>query len=325
MKAIGLFSGGLDSTLAIKLVLDQGIEVIGLHFFSPFCTCDKKGCGINAKTIARELGISLTTQFLGEECLRIIKNPKYGYGKNLNPCIDCRILIFKKAKEFMKKIGASFIITGEVLGQRPKSQHAHSLKTIEKEAGLEGLILRPLSAKLIKPTIIEKNGWIDRSKLLNFWGRNRKPQIELAKVLGIKNYPSPAGGCLLTDPIFCKRVKDLLEYEIFNLKEVNLLKIGRHFRIDPSFKLIVGRDEKENNLLSQLREEKDILFEPQGKGPLGLGRGRLSKETEVLSARIISRYVSFNGKAKIKINFFSHQELLEVEKLEERLIEKFRI
>jgi hypothetical protein len=188
---------------------------------------------------------------------------------------------------------------------------------------LEGLILRPLSAKLLEPTLMEKNGRINRDKLLDLSGRTRRPQIELAKVYGIRNYPCPAGGCLLTDPTFCKRVEDLLEYGKFNLKEVNLLKMGRHFRITPEFKLIVARDEKESNSLFQLREKEDIVFKTKN-GPLGLGKGRIKEEEKIIGARIVARYASLNGEVEVNI-LEKEEKIVRVKKIEKEDLEKFRI
>jgi tRNA U34 2-thiouridine synthase MnmA/TrmU len=329
MKAVGLFSGGLDSTLAIKLITEQEIEVTALHFFSPFCTCNKKGCGFTVKEMVTQLDVDFRAKFLGEEYLSLVKKPKYGYGKNLNPCIDCRILIFKKAKELMHKIKASFVITGEVLGQRPKSQYKRALSIIEKESGLEGLVVRPLSAKLLAPTIPEKKGWINRDKLLDFWGRTRKPQIKLANIFGINNYPCASGGCLLTEPSFCKRVKDLLEYKEFNLRNVELLKVGRHFRITPFFKLIVGRNEGENKKLLKLAHKSDVLLEPKdSKGPIGIGRGKLNNSIKILCSQILAYYVHHsNGKIKVAVKVVGEkkEELTAVERIDEGRLENLRI
>ncbi|MCX7910705.1 MAG: hypothetical protein N2505_03900, partial [Endomicrobia bacterium] len=213
MKAISLISGGLDSELATRIILEQKIEIIGLHFITPFCLCDKKGsCNSQSLRVAKDLNIELKIIPLKDEYLEIVKNPKYGYGKNLNPCIDCRIMMLRYTKKIMQEVGALFVVTGEVLGQRPKSQNIKALKIIEKEAGLEGLILRPLSAKVLPETIPEKLGWVQRDKLFNIVGRQRKIQIELAKNFDMKNYPCPSGGCLLTDPNFSKRIKDVLIY-----------------------------------------------------------------------------------------------------------------
>ncbi|MGA9388765.1 MAG: hypothetical protein WBV70_08085, partial [Candidatus Bathyarchaeia archaeon] len=195
-KALALLSGGLDSTLAVKLVLNQGVDVEAINFVSPFCLCGKGGCG--AAEAARRFNIPLKTMSVGEDYLRVIRKPKFGYGKNMNPCIDCRIFMLKKAKKYAKETGAAFIFTGEVLDQRPMSQHKKTLDLIEEEAGLKGKILRPLSAKLLQETDLEKKGLVNRERLLDIEGRSRRKQIELAEKLGIRDYPCPAGGCLLT-------------------------------------------------------------------------------------------------------------------------------
>ncbi len=304
-KAVALFSGGLDSTLAIKLVLEQGVEVIGLHFVTPFCTCDKKGCGASTIKVAQQLGIKVKTISLTDEYFEIVKNPKFGYGANLNPCIDCRILILKKAKGFMNEIGASFLVTGEVLNQRPMSQRRNTLFLIEKEAGVEGIVLRPLSAKVLPPTIVELEGIVDRNKFLDIVGRSRKIQLSLVKEYGIEGYGCPSGGCLLTDPIFAKKMRDLIEHKPnFSLTDVNLLKIGRHFRINNNTKLIVGRDEKENNFLLNISQKEHFVFLPiNTKGPVGLGDGEFSEEELYLCAKIIARYSNkISEGIKIKIS-----------------------
>lgn len=332
MKAVALLSGGLDSTLAIEVVKRQGIEVLALNFFSPFCLCDKKGgCCFEAKRAADNLGVSVKRLFLGEEFLKMVKHPRYGYGKNLNPCIDCRILMFKKTKEFMKKVGAKFVITGEVLGQRPMSQHKRALRIIEQESGLEGLILRPLSAKLLKETIPEKQGWVRRQELLEFCGRRRTPQMQLAHYFGIHDYPCSSGGCLLTDPGFCRRLSDLMNYGIFNLENVELLKLGRHFRIEPYYKLIVGRNEEENKKLLHLRGEEDIVFEPYNiKGPLGLGRysQRLfnGEYLKIISARILAHYFKISDEQDCGVRVLDKEEnTLRVKKISPEKIEKWRV
>ncbi|MGB9677104.1 MAG: hypothetical protein ACPLZ9_00655 [Candidatus Ratteibacteria bacterium] len=295
IKALSLLSGGLDSTLATKLIIEQGIEVLAINFYSPFCRCNRiKGCGSSAKFISEKLGIEVKRIFLGEEYLNIVKNPKYGYGKNLNPCIDCRILMFKKAKEYMEKDGYSFIITGEVLNQRPKSQTYKALKIIESQTGLDGLILRPLSAQFLPETIPEKKGWIDRRKLLSIKGRTRKQQIFFADFYGIKDYPCPSGGCLLTDPIFSKKVKDLIEFGDFNLENINLLKIGRHFRINPFLKLIIARDEEESIRLLSFKKENDVVFMNEKTKITGILRGCFNEFSVRDPARIFAKYTKDN-------------------------------
>jgi tRNA U34 2-thiouridine synthase MnmA/TrmU len=271
-KAVALLSGGLDSTLAVKLVLDQGIDVEAVNFVSPFCLCRKGGCG--ALEVAKNLNIPLKTITVGEEYLRIVRKPKFGYGKNMNPCIDCRIFMLKKAKKYAEEIGASFIFTGEVLGQRPMSQHRKTLGIIEKEAGLKGKILRPLSAKLLPPTEVEKKGLVSRETLLGIEGRSRKKQIRLAQELKVTEYSCPGGGCLLTYREFTSKLKDLFERKKrISLKDVRLLKVGRHFRFGKN-KIIVGRNEAENGLLLQMKMTNDYCFEAQDTGsPITLLQG----------------------------------------------------
>lgn len=254
IKAVALFSGGLDSILAIKIIQAQGIEVIGVNFKSPFFGLDK------ALVIAKDLNVNLEVIDITEELLKILKEPKHGFGKNMNPCIDCHALMFKKAGEYMTKIGAFFILSGEVLGERPMSQNRSSLSIIERESGFEGRILRPLSALLLPETIPEKEGLVERNKLLDISGRSRKRQIELAANMGIENYPSPAGGCKLTEPAFSKRLKDLFTQEKYSLEEIELLKLGRHFRLGRDVKLVVGRNKNENEKIQKFFSRRRFTF-----------------------------------------------------------------
>lgn len=295
MKALALFSGGLDSTLAVKLIQAQGIDVTALKFVSPFCLCDRGG-GCRASEASRRYGIPLKVVYLGSEYLRVIREPKYGYGSALNPCIDCRIFMLKKAKKYARELGAKFIVTGEVLGQRPMSQRLEALKLIEREAGLEGKILRPLSAKLLPETEAERRGWVDRSKLLDIKGRSRKPQMELAAKLGIRDYPPPAGGCLLTYREYAAKLKDLLQHRRrITLRDIQLLKIGRHFRLGDN-KIIVGRNEAENKLLLAMRSKGDYVFEVPGHGsPITLLQGRKTGEAIEAAARLTARYSDAEG------------------------------
>lgn len=300
IKAISLISGGLDSTLATKVVLDQGIEVIAANFVSPFCRCDRgrsrvepKGCRHEAKFVSEELGISLKIVNVTEDFLEVLKSPKHGYGSHINPCIDCRILMFKKARVLMEETGAKFLITGEVLGQRPMSQRRDAMRQIEKEAGVSGLVLRPLSAKLLEPTIPEREGWVDREKLLNISGRSRKPQMKLAEDYNIKDYPCPAGGCLLTDPAFSRRIKDLIDHDELTLEDIQLLNHGRFFRLSDKAKLIVGKNQRENEELEASARADDHIFFPadDAAGASGLGRGDFSQlDMRNLAARITARY-----------------------------------
>ncbi len=287
IKAISLFSGGLDSILATRLILGQSIEVEAVNFITVFYNCVTE-----AQSAADELRIKLKVFDVNQDFFKILKNPNYGYGSNLNPCIDCHIFMLRKAGEYMKEVGAQFLVSGEVLGERPMSQNKVSLKIIEKNSGLEGLVLRPLSAKLLEPTIPENEKWINREKLLDIKGRSRKPQIQLAKDFDISNYSSPAGGCLLTDPGFAGRMRDLMEHKKdFEVNDVELLKTGRHFRLGEKIKLIVGRNEGENDKLLTLAGEGDLYFYPtRAKGPVGIGRGIFDKKQTITALGIIARY-----------------------------------
>ncbi|MBC7106165.1 MAG: tRNA 4-thiouridine(8) synthase ThiI, partial [Firmicutes bacterium] len=236
MKALALLSGGLDSMLAAKLIQEQGIEVIGVAFTSPFFGPEK------ARRAAEWLGIPLHVIDITEDLIPILIRPKYGYGRNMNPCIDCHTLMVRKAGELMEELGASFIVTGEVLGERPKSQNAAALRIVARDSGMEGYLLRPLSAKLLPPTVPEEKGWVDRERLMGIQGRSRKPQMALAEKYGLKEYPSPAGGCLLTDPGLSRRLKGLLaEKPVPEPKDLELLKYGRHFKSPEGARIVVAR------------------------------------------------------------------------------------
>jgi tRNA-uridine 2-sulfurtransferase len=308
VKAIALISGGLDSILAARVVQGQGIEILPLHFMIPFCHLDKKSQGKmpdKFSLVRDNLGVELKEIDISASFLDLIVNPRYGFGSNMNPCIDCKILMLAKAKELMQQWGASFVVTGEVLGQRPMSQHRQALELIEKRSGLGGLLLRPLSARLLSATVAEKEGSVHREKLMNISGRGRKPQIELAKNFDIKEYSNPAGGCLLTDPEFTKRLKELIARRELSVENVELLKFGRHFRLAENLKLIVGRSERENEELIKLSRENDYLFMPNEElaGPTCLGRGNLTQELIELSCRIACRYCDLNGAANAKIYY----------------------
>jgi tRNA-uridine 2-sulfurtransferase len=300
-KALGLLSGGLDSSLAVKLVLDQGLDVEAVNFVSPFCLCGKNGCG--AVEVAKKLGVPLRKISVGEEYLKMVRKPRFGYGKNMNPCIDCRIFMLKKAKKCAEEIGAAFIFTGEVLGQRPMSQRWRTLGIIEKEAGLENQIVRPLSAKLLPPTQAEKEGLVKREELLEIEGRTRKTQIRLAQELKVTDYSCPGGGCLLTYREFACKLKDLFEHKkIVTLKDVQLLKVGRHFRSGKN-KIIVGRNETENNLLFRLKMPNDYWFEAQDTGsPITLLQGPKTRDA-IEKAAALTAYYSDKKQGQILVKF----------------------
>ena len=331
MKAIVLFSGGLDSLLALRIIKDSGVELLALNFVSPFCRCNRAD-GCSAVGQLKKIGVDFRVFSLKQEYLEIVKAPKFGYGSNINPCLDCRIMMFKKAKEAMKDTGASFIITGEVLGQRPMSQHMRQLGLIEKETGLSGLILRPLSAKLLPQTIPEKEGWIKREVLLDLSGRIRSPQIQMAKELGINDYPCPSGGCLLTDPGFSRRMKDLMKYNKFSLEEIELLKVGRHFRISDRLKLVVGRNKEENKRILDFAKDGDVCFAPPDDvpGPTAVARGANGElAVDSLCAAIVARYCDRKDEGRILIEkCFSPKDVktvLSVEPIMEDELDKLRI
>jgi tRNA-specific 2-thiouridylase len=300
MKAIGLLSGGLDSTLAAKLMIEQGVEVVAVNFVSPFCTCTAKGAGCaSVVTAVRQLGnIPLQRFVLGDEYLAMVRAPKYGYGSNMNPCIDCRIMKIRKAAEYMREIGASFLFTGEVLGQRPKSQHRTALHIIDRDSGISGLIVRPLSAKHLDPTIPEQQGWLNRDHLLNYWGRSRKPQIALAANRGITEFACPAGGCLLTDERIAERLRDYFEHTpVARAADMPLLRVGRHFRLANGDEVIVARDEREGEMLERLtRPEYTLLAPVKWSAPAVLLKGTdlpaaLGKMLEYVKKQIPDRAV----------------------------------
>src|SRR5919106_2861477 len=275
-KAVALLSGGLDSNLSTRIVLDQEIEVEAVAVKTPFCDFDcGKGCGHRVKEVADSLGIRLKTVYFGDNYLAMLKNPKHGFGSGMNPCIDCRAMMYEAAKDHMEAIGASYLVTGEVLSQRPMSQHRHALRTIEEESDLVGKVIRPLSARKLPSSDAETSGFIDRSKLHSIAGRSRKEQLALAKQFGIQDPPNSAGGCLLTDPCFSKRVKDLFEHAdgVPTLNDVELLKVGRHFRLSTEAKLIVGRNQSENEIMKFLCLDSDYSLEStEFAGPLGILR-----------------------------------------------------
>lgn len=330
-KAIALLSGGLDSTLAVLTVLRQGIEVTAVTFLTHFgCDIsDSSSCSKNPFPAAEKFGFEVKLCHLADKFIEIVKNPKYGHGKNMNPCIDCRVLMLREAKEFMKLIGADFVITGEVLGQRPMSQRRETFPLIDREAGLEGYVLRPLTALNLKPTISEKEGLVKRELLYGFRGRSRKPQMALAREFGLTEYPAPAGGCLLTDPIYSYRLKELLEHNPDpSLKEINLLRVGRHFRLSPHCKAVVGRDREENAQIRLLRESEDYTLEVIGYGsPVTILTGRTTQREIELGASICARYS--DGKnmpiVTVKVSGEGRGVMLEVAPANEETINSFRI
>ncbi len=295
VKAVSLLSGGLDSILAVHVMMEMGIEVVPLHFYTWFTGKRSKDFIERAKNewlLPEPIIVDVKDEFL-----KVLLSPKFGYGCNMNPCIDCKILFFKKAKEIMERIGAEFIISGEVLGQRPMSQTHQALRIIEKEAGVEGIVVRPLSGKIMPPTIPEIKGLIDRNLLLDIKGRSRKIQLELAKKYGLKSIPTPAGGCILTDPGFSKRLKKLMEVRgKLEWKEIKALRLGRLLEISPTTILIVARDEQEGELLRKL---SDTIVEVEYSKVVGSVIGDYKGQEEKI-AGIMLRYAK-KPKGTVKI------------------------
>jgi tRNA-specific 2-thiouridylase len=302
VKALSLLSGGLDSILATELIRKQGIEVVCFNIKTPFGIPKKDGTS-EADQAASQLGVTLKVASVGKDYLRMVRHPQFGYGRNMNPCIDCKIFMLKKARKTAKEIGADFIFTGEVLDERPKSQHFPALCTIEKESGLKGKLLRPLSARLLPETAAEKKGLVDRTKLGNIQGRSRKPQFQLAKDYGIKSYPSPAGGCLLTCEEYSKKLRDLfVNKKQVSMNDVDLLRVGRHFRIGAN-KIVVGRNEAENKVLVARKTKSEYYFElPDIVGPTTILQGPKTKKAIETAAKLTAFYSDAEA-GEVKVNF----------------------
>jgi len=276
-KAVALLSGGLDSRLAVKMMLDQGIAVEALNFVTVFCTCTaKSSCKSEARKAAEDYGIVLKTLNATDEILDAIRNPRHGFGRGLNPCLDCRISMFRRAGGYMRETGADFLVTGEVWGERPMSQRPDALRTIEMESGLAGLIVRPLSARLFEPSIPEQKGWVDREKMMAIEGRSRKPQMQLAAEIGVNDYPCPAGGCLLCDRNFATRLERLLEEDPHPpIAGIQSLKNGRLIFSSEGMRIMIPRNEDETRRLIALARPGDLLMAAEGfSGPTSVIKGK---------------------------------------------------
>ena len=296
MRALALVSGGLDSVLAARLMLEQGLEVRGVSFESPFFSARAAAASCD------EMGIELTVIDIGEDLLRVIAAPKHGFGKHMNPCIDCHALMVRRAAEHLDELGASFVVTGEVVGQRPKSQMRFGLEAVERESGLKGLLLRPLSARLLPATIPEMEGWVDRDKLLGLHGRTRKPQMELAAKLGIETFASPAGGCLLTDENYARVFKDLRDHDEVTIESVRLIAVGRQFRLPDGSRLSVGRNHAENESLFDLCPADALALKTSGhKGPVGVLTGPSGQADLMKAAAIVARYSDAPRESPVRV------------------------
>jgi tRNA-uridine 2-sulfurtransferase len=297
MKALCIFSGGLDSMLASQLVRVQGLEVLAFFFETPFFRSDR------ARKSAAHMDLPLKVVDISDRHLEVVQSPKHGYGANMNPCIDCHILMLRIAGELLEQEGADFVISGEVLGQRPMSQNRAALNRIAAESGLGDLLLRPLSAKHLPITLPEESGWVNRDLLMDIMGRSRKPQMALAEKFHIHDYPSPAGGCLLTEKAFSHRLGHLFSIRTRpRINEIELLKLGRHFRLDTVSKLVVGRNRQENQDILALAEAGEVVMMPVTvPGPTALLTGPTSPPFLGLAAHITAAYSDTEGKDSVEI------------------------
>jgi tRNA-specific 2-thiouridylase len=323
-RAVALFSGGLDSTLAILAALRQGISVKAVKFQTPFdCSAST-----DPDSVAEKFGFDIETRNIGEKFFEIVKRPEHGRGRNMNPCIDCRIMMLKEVRAFLDRAEADFIITGEVLGQRPMSQRKDMLYHIDRKAGVTNCVLRPLSAKLLKVTDAEAAGIVNRELLYGFSGRSRKPQMALAEEFGLADYPSPAGGCLLTEPNYAFRLKELMTFSSSpSLRDIDLLRIGRHFRYSSLCKIIVGRDRSENDIIESLVTDKDTLLKVNGYGsPLTLVSGEITQDALKVAASLCARYSDARNNFTVDVTDFKNPGLtLRVSVAGDEMIDALRI
>ena len=303
MKAIALFSGGLDSTLAMKLIIDQGIDVLAININTGFgSTKDRRE---HMQSMCDQVGAEFKIIDIQSEYLQdVLFDPKHGYGKHFNPCIDCHAKMFAVAKRIMEAEGASFLISGEVMGQRPMSQNKDALQTVLNESNCDGLLLRPLSAKKLAPTIAEQNGWVDREKLEGITGRSRDRQLELAREIGLEDFESPGGGCLLTDDNFGKKMFDFIKYDTFEVKDIPVMKYGRHFRLKDGAKFVVGRNKEENEHLQNIDNDKYYHLKTVGiPGPHGLLSKNATEEEKEFAAKAMLTYTKAKPDESFSVAF----------------------
>lgn len=318
-KAVALISGGLDSMLAARVIQEQGIHIEGINFYTGFCieghtqairnTNPTKPKRNYALWAAEQLGIKLHIIDIVQEYKQIVLNPRHGYGAHLNPCLDCKIFMVSRAKQWMEDHGFDFIITGEVVGQRPKSQLKKNILIVASESKADDILLRPLCAKLLAPTLAEREGWVNREKLHGFSGRSRGPQFDLAKKFDFQEYSQPAGGCcFLTNGHYSKKLKDLWKHrgkKDYEFDDIILLKVGRHIRPNPDFKLIIGRDEGENHFLESYQHQYTSITPVSHLGPFSLIDGRITAENAQFAAQISARFTDAKSSDKVTLKIKS--------------------
>ncbi|HLD50503.1 MAG TPA: 7-cyano-7-deazaguanine synthase [bacterium] len=323
-KAVVLLSGGLDSTLALCILKEQGVEIEAVNFQTMFGCCKD-----DARSVATRFGVPLTFLKVGDDYLKVIQNPKYGYGRGINPCVDCRGYMFDLAKRYMEQCGASFLVTGEVLDQRPMSQKKNDFVAIEAETGMEGRVLRPLSAKLLPPTEPEKAGLVDREKLFAVHGRSRRVLLQLAARYGIENPPSPSAGCALTSPDFAKKVRDVFDHHPdYERWEFEILKMGRHFRLDDKTKVVIARNENQNEYFENIHPPGSSLLTCRNfAGPHALLIGEKKLENLEKAGKLMLRYAPNRpALCEIQVEKDGEMEVITVsEPLEELTLESLRI
>jgi len=336
---IGLLSGGLDSALAARVVLDAGADVTCLHLFTGFCVTGHSSrvgrkdrpIGNHALQVAAEAGIPVELVDISDDYLPMVVAPKHGYGANMNPCVDCRVFMLERARAYMENVGADFVFTGEVIGQRPMSQLRKTFALTARESGLEGRLLRPLSAKLLEPTLVEQEGRVDRDKLHDFHGRSRKPQLRLAETFGITEFMQPAGGCcFLTDENYSRKLKDLIAVggvASLSMDDVYLLGVGRHFRLSNEVKLVVGRDEVENNFLEYYTRDNLSVKAMDVSGPTAIVMGEADDNTLSTISAVVARYSDAKSQPTVRVAISNNGDtrVIEVPPAAQSLIEQFRI
>lgn len=308
MKALALFSGGLDSVLAMKLIKDQGIDVVAININMGFgSTVDRK---VHMQNMCDQIGVELQILDLRQLYLdEVLFDPKYGYGKNFNPCIDCHGFMFRYTGKLLEKLNADFMISGEVMGQRPMSQNKDALKNVKKLSEQDDLIVRPLSAKLLEPTKPEREGWVNREQLLDIGGRSRNRQLELAKKIGLEDFESPGGGCLLTEIQFSNKLRDFVDHDTLYIEDIDTLKAGRHLRLVDGAKLVVGRNKEDNEKIKNTNSTKYYKARVlDASGPICLFQKDASKEDLQMATNIIVTYGKTNLDTKYKVAFFDNEE-----------------